>query len=184
MNIKTLWRIGTSIIRTVWLKIRHGSNFCCKGLASCSLPTRIEIEKTGKVVIGNHLSSRKNLEIIVRNSGKLVIGEGVNFNNDCSITCRNNIEIGDNVIFGPNCKVFDHDHDYKKTGADRRKSTISGDIIIGNGVWFGANCVVLRNTYIGDNCVFAAGSIVKGNYDSNTLVIQKKMEERKVIGYE
>ena len=78
------------------------------------------------------------------------------------------------INLGPNCGVYDHDHDYKKVGKQRMESFVTGTIEIGDGVWFGANCVILKNTKIGDNCVFGAGSIIKGEYPSNTIVIQKR----------
>ena len=85
------------------------------------------------------------------------------------------------MIFGPDCKIYDHDHDYSKTGKERTSSYIKGSVKIGNGVWFGANCIVLRGTEIGDNCVFGAGCVIKGKYPSNTLVTQERNETHKEI---
>ena len=50
-------------------------------------------------------------------------------------------------------------------------------ITIGNNVWIGANTLILRGTTIGDNCVVAGGSVIRGNYPSNTVIIQKRTTE-------
>lgn len=177
MKIKTIINVSTSLIRNMILKIINGSNYQCNWLYSCPISSSFNLNKKGVLKIGKHLSARRNLSIIVRENAVLNIGDSVNFNDNCSITCRKNISIGNNVIFGPGCMVFDHDHDYHKIGVERRKNLVDGDISIGNGVWFGANCIVLRNTHIGDNCVFGAGSIVKGEYQENSKVIQERKEQ-------
>lgn len=56
-----------------------------------------------------------------------------------------------------------------------------GSILIGKNVWIGANVTILKNSVIGDNCVIGAGSVVKGKYHSNTLVVGNPAVEKKVI---
>lgn len=181
MSIKTFFRVSTTILRNCILKICYGPRYKCAFLNSCSISTQISVQKKGELIIGKHLSSLARLEIGVRNGGKCVIGDYVNFNKDCTIVCHEHIAIGNHCIFGPGCKLFDHDHDYKRVNADRKNHLVKGKIEIGKGVWFGANCIVLRNTKIGDNCVFGAGSVIKGEYPANTLVIQERKEVRKPI---
>ena len=50
-------------------------------------------------------------------------------------------------------------------------------IEIGSNVWIGANSVILKGSRIGDNVVVAAGSIVKGEVPSGTVLIQKRINE-------
>ena len=69
--------------------------------------------------------------------------------------------------------LFDHDHDYKH---DINKF-ITDDIKIGNNVWIGANCVILKGVKIGDNAVIAANTIVRHDLKSNTLLLQKKEDK-------
>lgn len=67
-----------------------------------------------------------------------------------------------------------------------RNRTIGRDdakpIEIGNNVWIGLNTTILKNTRIGNNCVIAAGSVVKGQFPDNVLIqgnpaiIVKKLE--------
>lgn len=183
MNIKTIWKVGVSLIRNIRLKITRWKSYRCYWLYSCPVGTEIKIHKGGKMAIGKHLSAQKDLLLSVLPEGELNIGDNVNFNANCAVVSRQSIQIGDNVIFGPGCKVYDHDHDYTKTGLERRTTFIRGTVKIGNGVWFGANCIILKDTVIGDNCVFGAGSIIKGNYSSNTLVVQERTEIQKSISF-
>ena len=59
-------------------------------------------------------------------------------------------------------------------GGVKAKKFKTAPVVIGNNVWIGANAIILRGTTIGDNSVIAAGSVVKGNVPSNTLLVQKK----------
>ena len=45
---------------------------------------------------------------------------------------------------------------------------------IGKNVWIGANTVILRGTKIGDNCVIGAGTIVKGDFPENSIIVQNR----------
>lgn len=44
-------------------------------------------------------------------------------------------------------------------------------IILGNHVWIGAGVTILNNTEIGDNCIVGAESLIKGNYQSNQMIV-------------
>ena len=54
-------------------------------------------------------------------------------------------------------------------------------VVIGKNVWIGANTTILAGTHIGDNCVIAAGSVIKGDIEKSKLVIQKRSTEIRTI---
>lgn len=124
------------------------------------------IVKKGKLKINENCNFRRGLQLRVLDNGSLSIGEHCFINTNVSITCRENITIGDNSKIANNVVIVDHDHDYRN-GNEGYKT---GKVIIGKNVWIGANCVILRNTEIGDNCVVAAGSVVKGSFESNSII--------------
>ena len=111
-----------------------------------------------------------NISFRIYNCGKVTIGNNCFFNDGCSINCQDKITIGDKVIFGQNVMLFDHDHDYKN---DMNKF-VKKEITIGNNVWIGANCIILKGVTIGDNVVIAAGTIVKENIKSNSLIYENR----------
>lgn len=46
-----------------------------------------------------------------------------------------------------------------------------GKVKIGNNVWFGMNCTVLKGVTIGDNCIIGIGSIVTKDIPANSVAI-------------
>lgn len=123
------------------------------------------------VTIKEGLMLKKNVSIRCRKGAELIIGKNAYFNNNCVVICRKRISIGDNVSFGPNVCIFDHDHDYKVK--DRRQTFILGDIVIGDNVWVGASAIILKGANIGKNCVIAAGAVVNGDVPDNTVYYGK-----------
>ena len=138
---------------------------------------KIAIKRGSKLLLKRKFRSRNNVSFRIYNKGIVSIGENCFFNDGCSINCQNKIKIGDNVIFGQNVLIFDHDHDYKN---DINKF-ITKEVKIGNNVWIGANVIVLKGTTIGDNVVIAAGTIVKEDIPSNKMIFNKI--DRKEIDY-
>lgn len=127
--------------------------------------------KNSMIIIGCCTNTRSGVNFIA-NNGKIVVGSGVFFNHNCCITSVECIEIGNKCSFGPNVMIFDHDHNYRRKNKDG-PDFISSPITIGNNVWVGANAVILRGATIGNNCVIAAGTVVRGNIPNNTLVYSK-----------
>ena len=140
-----------------------------------------EITLQGETIIGNRFNMRRGSALRCREKGKLKIGNNVSFGMNNIIVCLDQIEIGDDCEFGPNVCVFDHDHDYKNKNGLSSNQYKTAPIIIGKNVWIGANTIILRGTKIGDNSVIAAGSIIKGGYPNNSIIIQKR--ETSVTGY-
>lgn len=131
---------------------------------------KIAIKKKSKLLIGKNFRTRNNVSFRVYDTGELKIGKNCFFNDGCSVNCQKNIKIGDNVIFGQNVMIFDHDHDYK----NNMKDFVRKDVKIGNNVWIGANCIILKGVNIGNNVVIAAGSIINHDIEDNQLYYQEK----------
>ncbi|RWD52505.1 acyltransferase [Mesorhizobium sp.] len=108
-------------------------------------------------------------QLVVGASGKLSIGDNVGISG-ASIFCVENIAIGNNVLVGVNCNIFDTDFhavDY----LDRRhgRGTLSAPIVIEDDVWLCANVTVLKGVRIGARSVIAAGSVVTSDIPPNCL---------------
>lgn len=81
------------------------------------------------------------------------------------VTNANNpVEIGNAVMFGPDCKIIGGNHDVKfklnhmfyATGIDHMHSYIK----IEDGVWIGANSIILSKADIGEGSIIGAMSLV------------------------
>lgn len=159
----------------VW-KIRYTGRLSI-GMIQSFAHINLKIHGKSKVQIGNFNQNRGQLFIHVEN-GTLFIGSHCFFNINCSITCLENIEIGDFCKFGNNLVIVDHDHNFKSKSPE----FLSAPIKIGNNVWVGANVTILRGTEIGDNCVIGAGSVVKGSIPKNTVYVNGDLKMRAYVG--
>ena len=107
----------------------------------------------------------------IESNGILEIGKGCFLNNNVSITSMQRIVIGDYVSIGNNVVIVDHDHNYRQNGSDM---FMCDDVEIGSGVWIGANTVILKGSRIGNDCVIAACSVVKGKVPANSRFITRR----------
>lgn len=157
----------------MWNAIRFIGLPQYKRLLVVGSTTRVNKSPNAKLKLGCKFRSRNNVEINIRESATLSIGDNVFFNSGCIITARDFISIGDNTIFGPNVVVYDNDHMVKE-GKIRDNEYQTDPIKIGKNVWIGAGSIILKGAEIGDDCIIAAGSIVKGKVESGSLFLQKR----------
>ncbi len=154
--------------------------FGCKQLtySKIRLPlfTKIKCHKNSLIVLGNAFNARDSFFLNVSENASIKIGENCFFNRGCSINCHNEIIIGNNVIFGENVLIYDHDHRFSNIhGASTSLGGYNnGSIHIGNNCWIASNCIILRGSYIEDNCLIAAGTIVKGRIPKGSLVYNER----------
>jgi acetyltransferase-like isoleucine patch superfamily enzyme len=105
------------------------------------------------------------------------VGEGITIGNGTGINARaffggqGGIEIGNNVIIGPDTKIFSENHNFsdgdiviKKQGVTRKK------VVIKDNCWIGAGVIVLSGVIIEEGCVVAAGSVVTKSFPPNVIV--------------
>lgn len=109
--------------------------------------------------------------------GSLQIGENCKFGDRVHISSINNIEIGDNCLLASNILITDNEHgsyNGKNQSSpyeipDNRK-LFSNPVKIGKNCWIGENVVILPGTTIGDGVIVGANSVVKGNFEENTII--------------
>lgn len=167
--------IYTSIKFSV-MKLFEGNNFKYSWLCVCSPLTEVDI-RNGKLIIGKNFKMRSHSHLRVRKNALLQLGDNVSFNYGNMIVSHEKIIIGDDVQFGPNVLIYDHDHDYRAEGGIKSGKFKTSPVIIGNNVWIGANTMILRGSVIGDNCIIGAGSVVKGEIPPGTIYVQKRIVE-------
>ena len=99
------------------------------------------------------------------------IGEGSGFGEYCYFGCAGGVEIGDNVIAGQYVSFHSENHlvNLESDFADFSSVSRLG-IKVGNNCWIGAKVTFLDGSQLGDNCIVAAGSVVRGEYPSNVII--------------
>ncbi|MGQ1890969.1 acyltransferase [Thermophagus sp. OGC60D27] len=80
------------------------------------------------------------------------------------------IKLGNHVVISNNVRFLTHDGAVWVFRKEFPSLDIFGSIKVGNNVCIGFNSILLPNTEIGDNCIIAAGSVVKGRIPSNSVV--------------
>lgn len=81
------------------------------------------------------------------------------------------IEIGDHVAIAGGTLLITHDGAIWCFRHELKNADVFGKIKIGNNVFIGSNCTILPNTIIGNNCIVGAGSIVRGTFPDNSVII-------------
>lgn len=171
-NLKKLLIMLINFIRMAFLNAVHMGNVNASLVQNINPRTEIAVGEKSKLTLKHSVFTRRNVSFRVE-GGELTIGTSF-FNQGCSITCMDNIQIGDNCLFGPNVVVVDHDHEYRYTDERRGNHYRKAPISIGNNVWIGANVTILRGTQIEDGAVIGAGCIVRGKVEKNTVVVNKQ----------
>lgn len=120
------------------------------------------IHGAGHLQIGKDVFFESRLcahQIRVSDGAFLKIGQAVYLNEGVDIAAYLHIEIGDYTRLAPHVCIMDYDfHDITPDRPARKEP-----IKIGNNVWIGTKCVILRGSSIGDHSIIGAGSVVKGH---------------------
>lgn len=106
----------------------------------------------------------------VYNPSNVYFGRKFCLNKNVFINARSPIHIGDDVILSYGVTLLAAGLDVHEFIENRACVYVSdASIDIGSHVWIGANATVLPGTCIGSNVVVAAGSVVRGKLQSNSL---------------
>ena len=157
------------------LKCRIGGAKIGKGLKARGM-MRVYRFQCSKIVIGDNCkfnsSSRFNFRGLnhpcIIQTGKegafIKIGNGCGFSG-VSIVADNEVIIGDHVAVGANSMIGDRD-DHPE-----RLHTTPNPVHIGNNVFIGMNCMIMKGVTIGDNSIIGAGSIVTKDIPANCIAV-------------
>jgi maltose O-acetyltransferase len=100
----------------------------------------------------------------------LNIGNHVYMNFNCTILDCAEVQIGDNVKFGPNVQLYTAGH-----SLDPRRREVGYEfahpVAIGKNVWVGGGSIILPGVTIGDDAVVGAGSVVTKDVCSGITVV-------------
>ena len=139
-------RLFAGIMRMGFLDVRRG------GL--------IRVE--GSLVCTGHVDVTHGNEWNVAPGAVVEIGGGTMFSPHGRLFARNRITIGEGCAIGWETQILDdNQHPLIIDGEERRPE---GAVVLGRHVWIGSRVTILKDTVIGDDCIVAAGSIVKGSF--------------------
>lgn len=200
-SIKSLYYKYWNRLYFFLLGIKYGKNL--------RVTNKIYVRGIGEIIIGDNFlyTSGDCFNSICRNirgafflatpSARIIIGDRVGISSAC-LWAMDSITIGNDVNIGGDCLIMDNDahpHDFIERKRDYRRKiskqaylhTIpSAPITIGDDVWIGARCQILKGVHIGDRSIIAAGSIVTKDVPADVVaggipceVIHKLNSKRK-----
>ena len=101
--------------------------------------------------------------------GRLILGKDFALNSQNQIICKKLISIGDDVMISWDTLIMD---------TDFHNITIEGEVInppqpivIGDHVWVGCRCTIMKGTKIQDNTIIAASSLLVKEYAVGNCII-------------
>lgn len=96
------------------------------------------------------------------------VGRNVFVNQNCTFYDLGGLDIGDDVLIGPNVSLITSGHPLAPS--QRRAYVVAKPIVIERNVWIAAGATVIGGVTVGENSVVAAGAVVTKDVPPNTFV--------------
>ena len=150
-----------------------------------------EIKKyeNGEIAFGENVILHKGVRIDA--AGKIILGMGTDINTYTRIESASSVEIGKDVLIGPNVYISDRSHQYKDVDMPIKMQGYytRGNLKIGDGTWIGIHACVIGNVEVGKGCVIGANAVVTKDIPDYCVVVgnpakivkQYDFEEKKWI---
>ncbi len=128
----------------------------------------------GNAVIRNRKSIFMGKNVTIANNVlmaplTLTVGDNVWIGFNCALVGK--IEIGNDVMIGPNVTIAGAHHGVARGAVPMRLQNLTSEgISIGHDVWIGANSVIVDGVKIGDGVIVAAGSVVTKDVGAYAIV--------------
>lgn len=189
-TISLLWIRGMMLLRGKFSFVTHGKFFF--------VGRRVTLRRKDKIIVGNgvtidslsYLDANSSQGIIFEDNvslgkntviecsgGLRYLGKGikvasnVSLGRDCFYGCAGGISIGSNTIIGNFVSFHSENHVFSdSTIPIRLQGVTNHGITIGDNCWLGSKVTILDGVNLGNNCVIAAGAVMKsGTYPSNCV---------------
>ncbi|WP_235567616.1 sugar O-acetyltransferase [Lysobacter sp. Root96] len=108
------------------------------------------------------------------------VGRNVFVNQNCTFYDLGGLDIGDDVMIGPNVSLITTGHPVEPS--QRRAFVVAKPIVIERNVWIAAGATVIGGVTVGENSVVAAGAVVTKDVPPNALVAGNPARLIRAIG--
>lgn len=109
---------------------------------------------------------------VVDNPKGLFIGDNFICNRGCHINAGGTVRIGNDVLLGPGTKIWSVNHRFGDLSIPiGRQGYVHAEVIIGDGVWVGANVFIAPGVNIGERSVIGACSVLTRSVPPFSMVV-------------
>ena len=123
---------------------------------------------SGTVSFGGKASIGHGSKISVR--GNLCFGDGFNMTAESTIVCAKEIRFGRDCLLSWDILVMDTD-EHPLYNKENERINPDKSILVGDHVWIGCKCVLLKGAEVPDNTVVAAGTLLTSSFSGEHQVI-------------
>lgn len=119
----------------------------------------------GTIIFRGNCKIGNESNIIVTKDANLIFGDRFQATAAFKINCSYRITFGNDVLIGYNSNFIDTDLHHVTMINGKLPPKPFGEIIIGDGCWFGFNNVIMKNTTIPQYCIIASNSLCNKHYN-------------------
>lgn len=123
---------------------------------------------SGTVAFGGKASIGHGSKLSVR--GNLTLGADFNMTAESTIVCAHQISFGNDCLLSWDILIMDTD-EHPIYNQDGIRTNPDKPILVGNHVWIGCKCTLLKGTEIPNNTVVAAGTLLTSAFSGENQVI-------------
>lgn len=124
--------------------------------------------KGGTVVFKGKFGANPDFSLKVEKDAELVFGTNCSFGQNNFIACQSSISFGDDLLSSWDNQFFDHDFHRFFSIESKELTTASKPIVIGEKVFIGARCTILKGTTIPFRSVVGTNSVLNKHYGDHT----------------
>lgn len=166
--------------------LKVGSDF------ECYTFPKVLLDNTAKIIIGNNVTLRRNVEIRAHGQSVLTIGDncridrGVRLlaNNEGLLTLKKGVRIGlysvfnggDSITVGEKTLISGFVylqtsmHNYKGKGSIQSQGYAHKPIVLGDDVWIGTHAVIFPGVVLEEGCIVGSSSVVNTSFEKNAII--------------
>jgi acetyltransferase-like isoleucine patch superfamily enzyme len=158
------------------VKVRHGYQLSAGKNLILEDNVSINALSANGIKLGDQVSIARDsilfcTGVIAKKGTGITIGSRTGISARAYLAGQGGITIGEDVIMGPNVKVFSENHNFSDLSLTIKEQGVTTQtVVIGNNCWLGAGAIILAGVTIGDGCVIAAGSVVNKSVPANSIV--------------
>ena len=146
---------------------------------NCHLGRKVRFAGTVKLFLDDYSGIFNNVTIV--GTGSLHLGKNSTIGDYSTLIIYGDMFIGNNVMCAAGSTLVDSDHvGNLKDGPLKFQGISVSNIVIGDGVWIGSNCSILKGSQIGDHSIIGANSLVKGTIPSLVYAFGVPAKVRKI----